>query len=441
MNFLKRVLSQRVRHTSFDTPPRSEFEPDLEAAMRRVRCIQDIGFDIGFAFLPPYPDAPPIHICLGRYQNISSVGSGFDPESRGTALAKATSETIERALWREQINYCNDGAIQGSISSLGSSCLPLEELAGFSPETRAAHPALVFDSKTEFQWSRGLYLDTLAPALIPSQLVSARYVGDMKGREPLLRESNSNGLAVAENFEKASHRGLLELVERDAFMITYFNMITPNRIDPKTITNDSIQRLLALCAQYDLMCDILLLPTDAPVHVICVTIRDSRGGPALTVAAKAHHYTEVAIRGAVIEALSSWILARFSGGYLRPTIPHPISLLERIAYWAKPEHAQQLSWLWSGKLIPMPTSTHATSLKILAQALRKNNCVAAAIELSTPLLKRLGIYAVCVTSPNLQPVNLQSDTIYDYGVRLESIPKKFGHTPKRNVQLANHPFP
>lgn len=442
MDFLRRFLktSTLLRHRNSEDA--ITFEPELEEAMHRARRVQKAGFDVGFAFLPPLPDAPHIHICIGRYEKSTGLGGGFDIHSRGLALAKTVSETVERGLWQEHATYWQENSILETSAHLQDAALSLKNLAGFSSETRGRFQKLAYSPETIFRWSRGVQLDSMRPLFIPSQLVSARYAMDTQNiEEPLLREPNTNGLAVAESFEVAAHRGLLELIERDAFMITYFNMIRPKRIDPRTIESASIQALLEQFTRFDLVCDIVLLPTDMPVHVICAVIRDNRGGPSLVVAAKANYIIETAIHGAIMEGLATWTLARSSGAYLRPISLEKMSISERIGYWAKPENAKKLSWLSSGDLIGSPKSMPILNLRSLAMAVKKNGCTAVAIEMSPPLLREINMHAVVVVSPELQPLSMQRDTLYDGGIRLESIPNKFGFTPARNTPLASHPFP
>lgn len=442
MDFLRRLLKAGAAVPQKDTDDVATFEPELEKAMRRARQVQKAGFDVGFAFLPPLPDAPHLHLCVGRYEGSAGLGSGFDMHSRGTALAKTLSETIERGLWQEHATYWQENSILETCSNLQDAALSLTHLAGFSSETRNHFQKLAFSKETIFRWSRGIQLDTMRPLLIPSQLVSARYAMDTQNsEEPLLREPNTNGLALAESFEEAAHRGLLELIERDAFMITYFNMMSPQRVDPRTIQDASVGELLDQFKRFDLICEILLLPTDMPVHVVCAVVRDTRGGPAMVVSAKANYAIERAVHGAIMEGLATWTLARSYGAYRRPLSTQKMTISERVAYWAKPENAAKLSWLWNGEMVHSPKSMPALDLQGLAAAVKKNGCTTAAIEMSPPLLKDLNMHAVVVVSPELQPLSMQPDTLYDGGTRLQSIPSKFGYTPARNTPRASHPFP
>jgi len=441
MNFVRRIFNTNILATHPKSSEEVSFEPELESAMVRTRNVQNMGFDVSFAYLPQYPDAPPLHVCVGRYQKYVALGSGYDSQSRGIALAKSLSETVERALWYDQTEYWNHNSVTTSPARLGGAALSLDHIAGFSPSTRKKFPKLYFDDTTPFRWSPGIELGSKRSLYIPSQLVSARYVNTMGDTEPLLRELNSNGLATADSFDEAAYRGLLELVERDAFMITYFNSVRPTRIDVNTIQNKAITSLLEDIRRFNLACDILLLPTDAPTHVVCAVVRDTHGGPAFALGAKAHHYADVAVTGALVEALATWTLARFSGKYLADLPTGSLSTLERVAYWAKPENASKITWFVEGESVAMPKTAAATDVHSLANALRKLGCTTAAIELSTPLLKKIDIHSVCVISPELQPINLESSTQYDFGTRLRTVPEKYGFRASNQAPSEPQPFP
>ena len=414
-------------------------EHELALAIARARAVQKLGYDIGFAFMQQFADAPFLHLCLGRYHDKPGFGMGYDAFSRAQALNKAVSEVVERALFMEQGVYWQEKSTVAPQSELKGHALYLTDLAGFSAADRKLLNS-GYDEKTPFRWSLGVTLDSDDPIYVPSQLVSGRFVRDLDGAEPLLRESNTNGLATGHTFEEAAFRGLLELIERDAFMITYHNRISPPRIDPHTVASKESQTLLAEFARHDLSCDMVLLPTDAPVTVVCVIIRDSRGGPAFALGAKAHEYPEAAVRGALMEALGIWLLVRFFGTYAKELAGRALTQAERVAFWAKPENARRLSWLCEGPRVPLPKSPYTGTLRDLAKTMRDRGSECAAIEMSHPTLHAIDMHSVCVVSPQLLPINLEGDSRYDGGRRVTGVPRKLGITTHPQHEYP-HPFP
>src|SRR5262249_15974708 len=87
-----------------------------------------------------------------------------------------------------------------------------------------------FTSSTPVRWVRGFALPAAEPAYLPVQLVY------LAGTEPSAGEaaigySPSSGLAWGPGLARAVLVGLLEVVERDAFMITWYNRLSLPRLD------------------------------------------------------------------------------------------------------------------------------------------------------------------------------------------------------------------
>ena len=432
----------RILQRVFGRDAHAQSEQAFRIAIERARTIQRLGYDIGFSFLPRFYDTPFLYVCDGRLGPQKLTGVGFDCFSRSDAFIKTLSETLERAIWNGDMLYWKEGSVRGTSNSLNAPALELANLSGFSDAQRHMSKGLTFDATTEFLWSRGVRLKDGTPLYVPAQLVSGKYTADMSGKEPLLRIPNSNGLATHESFDEAARRGLLELIERDAFMITFHNMISPPRIDPASITDKRAGSIIAQIQKYGFKLDILSLPTDMPVTVICCLLRDESGaGPSLAVGARAGEDPTEAIIGALTEALGVYYLARTLKLYKEPTPERVLSAIERIALWAKPENTPTLSWLWEGTMGTMPKSRKRMSAKKLAASAEQKGCSIAAIAMIPPKLQKLGLHSVCVVSPELQPLNLDSEPPYLGGVRLRSVPESLGYTAKDAPPPYPHPFP
>jgi len=411
----------------------------FEDALVRAHAVQKLGFDMGFAFLTKYPDAPLLEICIGRFRETRGIGIGFDIE-RADSFGKALSEVIERALWQDNEAYWKPRSFKAPLSS-ARGAIQLEYLSGYSHAERRAKKCEYADD-SEFLWTEARKLDTMERVYVPTQMISGKYARENHA-EPRLREPNSNGLATAGSFEEAAYRGLSELIERDSFMITYLNRITPPRIDPDSILNPTSRTLLADLKRFGLENDLMLFPTDMPLTVVCSIIRDPSGvGPALTLGMKAHHDPEQAVRGALIENLGSWTLARYTETFLKPLPQEPWDSLQRTAFWGKSENSQKLSWLSAGAYISLPAQASSVrDIASLARAAARNGCASAAIAMSPRSLQKLGIHSVCVISPEMQPMNLNSDTLYNGGARLQDVPRKLGLPVAKEPPNYPHPLP
>jgi thiazole/oxazole-forming peptide maturase SagD family component len=225
-------------------------------------------------------------------------------------------------------------------------------------------------------------------------------------------------------------------------MITFTNTLTPPRLALSSIEEHETRAFIDSLQRSDFDVDLLLLPTDMPVSVVCCVLRDkSAAGPALVLGARAHEDAREAIRGALTEALGVYYLARTMERYKQPLPPHPLNALDRIAYWGKPAHTAQLSWLWNGSTVPLPPRKKRMSARRLAREARARGVTLAAITMTPPKLADLGLVSVCVVSPELQPLNLDEEPSYRGGTRLSSVPQALGYTTRDVPPSYPHPFP
>jgi ribosomal protein S12 methylthiotransferase accessory factor len=445
--FFARIFGTCLRKTGRGNeatviPNFSSADAEFAEAIALADKVQRLGFDIGFNFLSRFPDSPHLYLCAARFEEQAWHASGFDFFSRSHAFVKALGESVERMLWDTNAAYWKKERMQRSPKKIGAAGMDIGSIAGFSQKQRKNAPQLLYSNDTKFLWTKALRLSDRVDAWVPTQLISGVYARDMND-EPLLRIPNSNGLATHRTFEQAAYYGLLELIERDAFMIMFFNKLRSARIDPASIGNKKIQDVLKSFARFNLSCDILKLPTDAPTTVICCMLRDESGeGPALAVGAKAHHDPAVAILGALTESYGVWFLARSYGLYKKELPSPPWNALQRIAFWGKKEHAEKLSWMREGPIIEMPSGAqNARGTAALARALQKKGVSAYAVPMSTPTLQKLGLHAVCVVSAELQPLSLDSEPNYLGGARLNDVPLSLGYEVANEPPAYPHPFP
>lgn len=108
--------------------------------------------------------------------------------------------------------------------------------------------------------------------LIPAQLI---YVPDKFIDKKILREPNSTGAAAGENLYYCLVKGILEIFERDAFMIYYLNGFFGERIDINKYFK--YQNLLKKIQRYKLELYVFHLPSDFHVFNIVALILDRSG--------------------------------------------------------------------------------------------------------------------------------------------------------------------
>ncbi len=110
-------------------------------------------------------------------------------------------------------------------------------------------------------------------------------LGDDKDRASL-PAPDSTGLAIGSSLEDAVIRGFLEVVERDATAIWWYNKLELPRIDIPSTGNDLVEKYEAWSRAQGRVLSLLHLTLDIPVPVIAAISRDGDGRrPALGFAA------------------------------------------------------------------------------------------------------------------------------------------------------------
>lgn len=277
-------------------------------------------------------------------------------------------------------------------------------------------------------------------------------------KEPLLRWSVSTGLATGKSYAEATAKGLLEIIERDAFMLTYINKISPPRISLEYLAkqDEKLREILRSFKRYRLEVHLLELPTDFSVNIILAVIIDrSEIGPALCVGARAGF----SLRDCVVDSLSEALKIRL-GNRKRENDSnnHNLSAVQqRIEYWSKLENLPGIQFLLDSpslKYLELDKNFYdcsgeddiarekrfATELEHLKAQLRKTGIEAYSQSITPKKIEDLGLKCVYVLSPQLQPLHLDERIPYLGGKRISSVPKKLGYSPAEKLNTLPHPF-
>ncbi|MEV4252312.1 TOMM precursor leader peptide-binding protein [Spirillospora sp. NPDC049652] len=161
-----------------------------------------------------------------------------------------------------------------------------------------------FGPHREMGWVWGYSFRTERPVLVPEGFA---YYGVPRGRS--LAYECSNGAALGGCLAEAIFHGLLEVAERDAFLITWYGRLPAPRIDIDTAADPRIPLLAAMARQdagYELTA--FAMPMEQRVPAVWAMAVDAVGGPGrphTLCAASAHPDPEQALGNAVHELIPS----------------------------------------------------------------------------------------------------------------------------------------
>ena len=393
------------------------------------------------------PDEPRLYGWSTQFAPTESAG-GFSIRNECAALAAALAEGVERGTWYFERDFFRKEVYATSLE-LKKPYLTPTRFAGFSNVQRTQNTPITFSPENTLLWITGYSWIQSAEIFVPAQIVSRAHAATAARNksEPRIRPSVTTGLATAPTRTEALARGVLEVIERDAYMISWLNQLTLPRIDMNElmVDNPSLAALVDSCVRYNLRVDFVRLLTDAPAYVLCAMISDGAHMPALSIGLSAHAKASHAAEKALLEALQirqstrSLMKKKLDINPLKPTQS------ERAMYWATSEHLREVAFWIDAPKVKLTREAWENDTPAEHFARIRTWCVNRAYELVSVSLthsKRNSTpwYIEFVIIPELQPMHLDERWPCVGGDRLLSVPRLLGYTPRRETFSIPHPF-
>lgn len=391
---------------------------------------------------------------LGNEQYENSGGSSLNDES--LALTKALAEAIERNAWFTHENFAP--CISATVAEMHEkgAFLHPESFAGYNESVRKENPRLQFKPTDSFVWIKGFSWIQEKPVWVPAQIVSGHAKlrsFSLSSGEPAIRASITTGIATHPLRTNALLSGALEVIERDAYMITWLNQLSSPRMDlaELSLQSEPLARLLARCRQYRIEPHALRLPTDAPAYAVCVMLEDTTGTlPQFSLGLNAHKNPTEAVEGALLEALRMHQSARKKklspeNNWGPATKAADINHNNRLRYWAEEGRADKLTFLIKGAVQPLKkevweTDTDEEHFARIVNWCREKNYELASVDFNAAPANVPNWHIEFVIIPELQPIYFNEKIPQTGGKRLQDIPQQFGYKPRKPYTDDPHPF-
>ncbi|MFJ5215591.1 TOMM precursor leader peptide-binding protein [Streptomyces sp. NPDC088354] len=168
-------------------------------------------------------------------------------------------------------------AVVASLTDLGDDALD-PRTCGVYSDAFYRHQDLVrpFDPDRPRPWVWGYSLRDRRPLLVPEVLAYYHAPGGLENR--FVQES-SNGCASGGSPEEAVLFGLMEAVERDAFLIAWYAGLPLSEIDPATSTRPATRHMVERLAMYGYRARFFDTRITFPVPVVTAVAQRTDGGP------------------------------------------------------------------------------------------------------------------------------------------------------------------
>lgn len=373
-----------------------------------------------------------------------SGGISFDKHK---AIIKALGEGLERyclsCYKREDLIYDVEDRVNNSI--------PIKSFVGVSEKQMENPQYNIFKSGylNKFWWTKGYSLTQNRFVSIPAQLI---YVPYEYKNEAVIRLPITTGAALGSTLLGAVSRGLLEVIERDAFMIYYLNKLNPPHINMDNGFDKRLKVISDTFRKYNLELHVLDITTDVPVTSIMAIIIDKTGwGPAVSVGLKASVDFFQGVLGAIEEAeqVRIWIrdemFNKQSNKNSTKKINGFINLEERGLFWAKVGAEKHLSFFFKNSdSIPFSKPQkikRINTFEHLIDYFTANKIEVAYKEVTQPEVRKQGFRAVKVVVPSFQPLFLTEDIKYLGSDRLRKVPFILGYRDRPTLESEFNDYP
>jgi ribosomal protein S12 methylthiotransferase accessory factor len=349
----------------------------------------------------------------GEYTVGAPLGHLFSVGGTGSSRAEAAGAAVGEALERYSATYVPHDMLRvATARELGDAAVDPCRFGLFSERQHGQQgfPFRRFTADTRLAWVEGRRLPDGAAVLLPAELV---YLGraTVAGARPI-SYSTSSGLACDEHPEVATVKALLEVLERDAFMLVWTNRLSLPLIsvDAGHPGLETFERAGLRFAAVDL---------SVVHHLPCVlgVVRAPDGVPgALGVGAAAAQTAGQAWWKALAEAFSARAAAvklalLDPGGDERPVV----SFADHIRRYAGHGAAAAAAFLdASAERVPLGSLPRLEGdgadewLAALCRRIEKAGSRAYAVDVTAPDVEELGLSVMRVVAPGL----LALDTVH-----------------------------
>ncbi|MDA2812300.1 TOMM precursor leader peptide-binding protein [Nocardiopsis sp. RSe5-2] len=455
-------------------PHTYRLRPDLDPADLRARFVEpeaglirelQYGTTAGMALVR----AP---MRLRDRHRSKSTESGY-----GRTRDFRTSETVAICEALERYGGLRQGdrpeVVRATYHEVAERAVDVSAIGLHPPESYAQEGfgCTPFDPGREYGWVQGYSFARRGPVLVPERL--AYYgTGGEPGRDPMFVLESSNGGATGSCLEEAVLHGLLEVVERDAFLMTWYARLPVPRVDPYSAADRTIPMLVEQIRHeqgYAVSLYDTTLDHGVPsVWAMAVRLDGDESRPRLSCAAGAHLQPERAVLGALAEL--GPILDGLIGTYPGEA--------ERVGEMvADPEQVQRMAdhgLLYADSRVfdrlrfltgteprpgvpigasfgtpewpPIAGADLTGDLLALAGRLLADGLDVVAVDQTTSEHRRAGLSCVKVLVPGMLPMTFGHAYRRIHGLpRLREVPYRLGYAPRplddADINPFPHPFP
>lgn len=432
-------------------------ELSIEETLKRIQCITDNETGIlkkpvkytGSFFSKSLNHYYKTEFCIPRIDDqIGSVKREFCSGTGGGERAEeAKIKSIGEALERYASMLLYPSSIYNyAYKDIAHQAVNPEHLILYEADYYDKYRQYLssFNSTEIIPWVCGFDLLKKEPVFVPADFITYPRIR----HRPLIKNS-STGTACHSNFQKAIETGIFELIERDAFMLTWLKKLSRPRIAWGTLPDRFLEQKEWFAALgYDLY--LIDLTSDLGFPTIMGILKNKNNKwPALFLGASTSLDPLKAAQKAILELEMQLLITIRSKkeDYLNTNSGNIIN--QQRNYYFLPENASKCDFLFNSNEEVQLTEKYPINssheVMHVAETLNRKGFKVFAVDLTKKEFRDLGLKVFRIIIPGLQPLFYGNESRRLSWRRIEvynqldqsGIPKK----SKNALNLAFHPFP
>ncbi|MFB9325019.1 YcaO-like family protein [Paenibacillus aurantiacus] len=413
----------------------------------------------GLMNISPEPGDPRLFLSLAAPANPKSFGGGrhglidFFASGMGTTLAEANISAVAEAVERYCAAYVvPERTLLASWEELREEALHPDDLPLFTSEqhSRWQFPYQPFTERSRIRWVSSQSLTTGLRKWVPAAIAWDSYQ-PLSADEEAICFGLMTGSAAGSTPEQAMIGGLLEIIERDAFMMMWYNSLSLPRIDIRDHPVAEPFRELLDESRFTL--DIVDTTGDTGIPSAFGLLRTSDGK--VSVGGSARLTLEDAVRKTLME-VSQLFIGNKSQIYARTIpslLPHQVTDYGlRLPYYEQPFASEELAFTVASNQIrplgreaaPVP-DTESRRLARLVERLESRGLEALCVDLTTDDARELGLHVVKMIVPGTIQLPRSEGERLVTSRRIYDTPVELGLRSRpiepQELNISPHPFP
>ncbi|WP_239616561.1 TOMM precursor leader peptide-binding protein [Cohnella mopanensis] len=471
-SFLPNPLCPFCGNLPIDVPDnaRISLQPSIKINAEAYRCkrLDDLGKGLAEQYLDERTG-----LFNKKTVDLLSPFANVDvnlPTATGNETSAGRSHTYaqseQTAILEGLERYCgitprsNKTVVHDSYRNLSNRALNPVEVGMYSAEQYAEvdFPYKPFDPDVPLNWVWGHSFMKDCPILVPESL--AYY---SLGKDNSLVMEGSNGCALGGSLEEAIFYGMLEVVERDSFLLTWYARLSVPQIDPHSSKDQQLQHMIdriQTIAGYDLF--LFNVTMESGIPSIWAIARNKGGRGAHLICAGGAHLDPIRAAKSAIQEVAGHIaflgltLNENRGLYNQMLAdPYLVKRMEDHALlYSLPEAEARLRFLLDQN---RPLSTFeqefkprvvhpdlTVELKEMIQRFQRIDLDVIVIDQTAPETIQNGLYCVKVLIPGMLPMSFGQQFVRVTGLeRVLKVPMRLGYMDNLLTyqELNPHPHP